>query len=222
MARHDIFEIENDLLVINKDYVRGIPEYKIILERDKGGKGDNDGRKKLRAWKEFYYIKIVADRFAFPAMSGLNERETHVCGIKESGLEENFKPDDVIKAAINKYKELQDLLTPTINTVQSILQGLRLTSTVCKNMVKNIEATIELNENNKAKKLEEGQPIDLAADLAFTTALVSQIEQMNKIGNIIPKTIETLEKLEEKLAKEVSGVNIARGGKEIGSRANPK
>lgn len=220
MAKHDIFKIEEGLLVIDKDYVRGIPKFRKILERDKGSVGDFDGKKKEYAFKEFYYIKMVADKFCYPAQAGLNEKETHLCAIKESQLPDTYKPDKEIKDCIEKYKEIQDLTTPTLNTIHSLLQGLKVSNVICRNIIKNIESTIELMENDRQKSIENNSPIDLAKDLAMTTALIQQLEQLNKIGNNIPKTIETLEKLEEKLSKEISGVNISRGGREIGSRAN--
>ena len=220
MARHDVFKIEDGLLVIDKDYIRGIPKFSKILQRDKGSEGDFDGRKKEYAFKEFYYIKMVADKFCYPAQAGLNEKETHICAIKEAQLPDTYKPDKEIKECIEKYKEIQDLTTPTLNTIHSLLQGLKVSNVICRNIIKNIESTIELMESDRQRCLENDQPVDLAKVLAMTTTLIQQLEQLNKIGNNIPKTIESLEKLEEKLSKEISGVNISRGGKEIGNRAN--
>lgn len=222
MVKYDIFKIEDGLLILDKDYIRGIPKFRILLERDKGSDNDHDGRKKYRSFKELYYIKMVADKFCYPSQAGLNEKETHVCAIKESDLESDFKPDKTIKEAIEKYRELQDLTTPTLNTICSLLQGLKVSNVICNNIIKNIESTLELMEGDKQKCLEAGLPIDLAKDLAMTAALIQQLEQLNKISNNIPKTIETLEKLQEKLSKEISGTNIARGGNEIGTRAIPK
>jgi len=222
MVKYDIFKIVDGLLEIDKEYVRGIPEFQSILMRDRGSKGDIDGRKKYRAFKEFYYIKITCDRFCYPAMSGLNEKETHKAGIKESDLEEDFKPDSAIKSAMIKFREIQDLTSPAINSIYTILCGLKISNVICTNIIKNIERTMELNEEKKSKDIEEGRPVDLAADLALTVSLSQQLETMYKIANTIPKTMETLEKLYDKLSKELSGVGMARGGKDIGTRAEPK
>lgn len=217
----DVFTVENDVLVIHKDYVRGIPEFKAILERDKGSKSDADGRKKFRAWKEFMYLYIRASLFSYPNKGGYSEKDCHIAAVKESELEANYKPDAEMKAAIEKYKAIHKDILPTLNTIATILRGLRLADMIAKGIVENIEETIELVNKKKATK-EHDAPVDLLQDIATTSNLISQLDQVLAIGNKLPKTIETLESLENRLKKEVEGQNIARGGHEVGNRADPK
>ena len=45
--------------------IRLIPEFRKILERDRGSKGDQQGRLKIQATKEFHYIYGIADFLFF-------------------------------------------------------------------------------------------------------------------------------------------------------------
>ncbi len=216
-----IFKVENHILEIDKDYVRGIPEFRIILERDKGSKGDVDGRKKYYAYKEFYYIYIVADLKSFPNKGGLNEKEVHKAAIKESELEETYKPDKDIKAAITKYRYIQDIENPTLKTLTTVLRGLTTADTISQNIIDNINRAIELQEKVRSEKENNQEPKNAADEAVATANLVGQLKQLLGIANDLPKTIATLETLEIKLAKDEANIKLGRGGKEIGNRADP-
>lgn len=214
-----IFKIENDELILDKDYLRGIPEFKAILERDRGSKGDADGRKKFRAWKEFMYLYIVSSFYSYPNLGGFNEKDTHRAAIVESELEPDFQPDSLLKQAIVKNRELEKAIVPTLNTINTILKGLKVSDKICVNIIKNIESVIEKQELENNEKINRGEMIDLASDLVLTQGLIDQLEQLTKIANTLPKTINTLEDLYNKLAKEEAGQKLARGGRAIGNRA---
>lgn len=217
-----LFRLENDMLVIDKDETRAIPEFRAILERDKGSKGDNDGRKKFRAFKEFYYIYLISDLESWINKAGLNDKEKHKNAIKDCGLEETFKPDDEIKAAIAKYQEVQLATLPALSTLSTILKGLKVADKISQSIIENMETVMENHKIKKQASIGEGNPLSAGDDLVVAQNLVSQLNQLMEISIKIPKTIETLEKIEDRLAKDKSGVTLGRGGKEIGNRADPK
>jgi hypothetical protein len=214
-----IFKIEQDELVLDRDYLRGIPEFKVILERDRGSKGDADGRKKFRAWQEFMYIYIVSSFYSYPNKGGYNEKDTHKAAITESNLEEDFKPDPLIKAAIVKNRELEKAVVPTLNTINTVLKGLKISDKISESIIDNIESIIDKEEKKNKECLERGETIDIANNIIITEALIKQLEQLTKIANSLPKTIDTLQDLYVKLSKEEAGQVLARGGKKIGNRA---
>lgn len=216
----DIFRVENDELVLDKDYLRGIPEFKAILERDKGSKGDADGRRKLQAFKELYYIYMIASLFSYVNKGGYNDKDKHTYALKESGLEDNFKVDSEIKKAIEKYRELQLIILPTLNTISTVLRGLKVSDNISKTIINNIEYTLELNETKKKEIIQRGETPNIAEDMLLVQGLVAQLDQLMSIANKLPKTIQTLEQLEERLSKEEAGENLARGGHTIGNRAD--
>lgn len=214
-----LFRVENGLLVIDKDEVRAIPEFKTILERDRGSKGDADGRKKFKAFKEFFYIYWMADFESWISRGGYSEKEKHKLAVKEALLEEDWKADIDIKLAIEKYSKTQLEMLPALGTLNTILTGLKAVDKVSKNIINNIDATIEFHESNRKKKAESGEPMNVGDDLIMATNLVAQLKQLLDISNKVPTTIKVLQEIEDRLAKEKSGANIGRGGKKIGNRA---
>lgn len=216
------FKVENDRLVIDRDAVRGIPIFRIIIERDKGTKGDVDGRKKEFAFKEFMYIYCVSDYRSWIVKGGHNDKECHKLAIKDSGLAETYKPDEVIKDAIILYKERQLGELPSLGAVESILTGLKVADKISKSIANNIERTLDASEEDRKRKIENSEPILAGDDLVLTQALVGQLKQLMDISTKLPTSIATLEQLRDKLSKEESGTNLGRGGREIGNRADPK
>lgn len=216
----DIFTLdEQGNLTIDKDYVRGLPEFKRILERDKGSEGDAQGRKKLRAFSEFMYIKLVGDMFSYLNTSGYSEKEIQKLAIKDSKLEADFKPDIDIIEGIKKYSEVQLLMFPALSTVKTSLRGLRMSDILAQKMINNMEKVMELHE---ARQTDPNAPPNIADDLALITNLSSQLDTLINISVKLPKMIDTLESLEQKLATQKSGTQLGRGGRKLGNRAEPK
>ena len=206
-------------LEINKDEVREIAEFKAIIERDKGGKikGDIDGRKKRFAKKELYYVYIMADWFNMYAI--LNDSRRHQRALEETGLIaiEGWKPDEVIEAAIAKYRvdmvELSPIAKTYLHSRQSLdalgddiallndySNDLRQKISDCKGVINNMNGYEE--ELGKAQN-----------------ALSSYIKKLNEnnkeIFNLtsnLPERIDALEKLKVKLSKEDSERDEIIGG----------
>ncbi len=82
-----------------------IKEYNAIIKRDKGSDGDYDGRKKLMATKELAYIYFYAD-YKSPYYK-YDEREKYLRICKALHLPENWMPDELIQAGIDRYSEVQ-------------------------------------------------------------------------------------------------------------------
>ncbi len=86
-------------------YARQIVEFDAIIKRDRGSKGDAQGRVKLRAQKElafvFFYCDIVESPFASIARADRPQEIYDSLGITEDLLK-----DPLVKAACKKYKKL--------------------------------------------------------------------------------------------------------------------
>lgn len=218
----DIFTIEHGLLIIDKDYVRGIEEFRRILERDKGSEGDADGRKKFMAFKQFMYMYITSSPSAYPQKGGYSEKEAHIAGIKESKLPDSFKPDKDLKIAIDKYKEIRRELNPASKTISIIVKSLRLSEKICEDINESMEEALEISRAERKKKKELGEPNNMLADLTVTNQLIEKLDQVVKIANKLPDTIKTLEATEARLVQEEMKEQLGRGGKKIGNRAEPK
>lgn len=236
MVNEDIFTIVDGELSINKDYVRGLPKFRVILERDKGSKGDQDGRKKFKAFKEFMYIYMRGSLFSYINKGGYNEKEAHKESVRASKLDEDFKPDLTIREAIEEYRRIQIIALPTLSTIYSVLKGLKASDEVIQIILEGIEERVETYRQAKKNKKEREEskaksglfpagsnpPENIVDEVVVIDGAISQIEKLISLGNKIPTIINTLEALDERLKKEQSGTNLVRGGREKGSRADPK
>lgn len=121
---------ENGRIDLNKVEIQLYKEFKEIVHRDKGSKGDNDGRKKYRAIKELTYVYHMCDYRSF--CRELDESEVQVRAIEESGLsDEKFNPkDEVILAAIEKYKLLQN--TRSVRQLEATRKAIDATIRFCE------------------------------------------------------------------------------------------
>lgn len=217
------FKVNDDgLLEIDRDEVRGITIYKTILERDRGTKGDNDGRKKAFAFKEFMYIYFISDFSSWIVKGGFNNKEAHKLAVRDSGLPEDYKPDTIVKEGITLYCETQEGELPSLGALRTSITGLKLADKIAKNVIDGIETTLEGHKEKKIKAAESGEPLAPGDDLVVNAGLIAQLNQLTSISNSLPKSITTLEQLQERLIKEKAGSNLSRGGKELGNRADPK
>jgi hypothetical protein len=115
-----LIEIKDEMPVFNPE-TRMIKEFKRIIERDRGSKGDHDGRKKFHATKElaFIYFYCVYDS-RFDQWDG----EEKVDKIKEYlDLPDKWKIDDDIQAGIDRYKDM--MWTRSLSLFLKMSEGAR-------------------------------------------------------------------------------------------------
>lgn len=219
----DIFTVDgHGNLVLDKEYIRGIPEYKTILERKLPTEGDYDGRKKVANWQLFMYIKIVADRFTYPNMGGFEEKEVHEAAIKEAKLDAKYKPDKEILAAIDKFIQIQDDLLPTLKTVHNVRKGIKMSDKIAQQILLNMESQHELYFRRIKEAEDRGETVNEADQVLLVDKMLAQLTNIQKIAIKMPEIVDSLDALEERLTKETAGDKVARGGRKIGNRAIPK
>lgn len=222
------FKVENGLLVLAKEELRNIAPFKALLERDKGSDGDNDGRKKYRAFKEFYYIWYTTDVRSPGVIAGYTDKELHIKAIKESRLEDTYKPDKLVKEATSYYRAEQEELLVSSNAVINLIKAVRLSDVLTKRMVVSMEKILEEEKEKddirqeKINNKETVEPVNLVEEAQRTAALLGQFDQVIKLSEKIPKILPTLEALQKKLKVEESGSETIRGGGKKGSRMDPK
>lgn len=168
-----LFELgDNYLIDLNKDWISTISEFKDILRRDKGSKGDTQGRAKLQASKEFTYIFHMVD-FRSPYENfPVEERKERA--LADAGITEYQSEDDLIIEALAKYKLLLENSSPTLRLLRAVKSSMlpleRYFETFTplmpndikdhianiKNMPAMQKALVEFEDQVKLESLEEG------------------------------------------------------------------
>lgn len=202
MHKVKLFELKQGSISLAKDEVLLIPEFQFIYKRDKGSPGDSEGRKKLRAFKEFSYIYYIADIDSPCNAQGMKGREAHEFAVRNSGLETKYKPDDHIKGAIKKYKELTvDINRELITTLLGIFRNTLL-------RVKKIDESLNEFLDGPVSVSDTEQVVKLQKELfQISTELPGQIERLNTA-------------LEQVKLMETKG-ELMKGGDEIPESAMP-
>jgi len=163
---------ETELPVFNPE-ARVIKEFRRIIERDKGSKGDHDGRKKKRALLELafiHYMCVYDSRYNMFHVE--SERVEKIA--TDLGLPEGFKIDSDIKLAIDRYKDLME--TPAKSLYRKAIKGIE--------KVEDFIDAVNLNEKNSSGSYVFGP------------------KQLQDTVKGIPDTIKALEEVEKLVRKE--------------------
>lgn len=99
-----LITLEDNKPIFNPE-VRMFTPFRKIIERDKGSKGDADGRKKSTATKELAFIYWFADPRSNYKESYQDERERTEKIKKLLGLDDKWEIDSVIQEAVDFYTE---------------------------------------------------------------------------------------------------------------------
>lgn len=111
----NLLEITDDLRAYPTPELVEIEAFKSLINRDKGQKGDYRGDKKLRATRELAYIYHCIHHDSPYANEHYDLRAEKVK--EDVFLDEKWEPDELIEAAMKKYKEL--LITPAVNMLNA-------------------------------------------------------------------------------------------------------
>lgn len=112
---NELYEVE-----LNKEWVMMIPEFAVLIRRDKGSAGDYRGEKKLKAKRELAYIYFCLD-FTSPLREWEDE-ERKAEALRYAGLSADDIDDKVLEAWTT-YEALLLQSAPSLRTLQSIKKG---------------------------------------------------------------------------------------------------
>lgn len=167
----ELIKIVDDMPVFNPE-VRMIKSFKRLLERDKGSKGDHDGRKKLIATKELaliHFYCVYDSRFdSYEGKEKVNILKEHL------DLSNKWKVDEDIKDAIREYRFLK--YTPSMSLYKQMINGVKKIEDFIKN--------VNLEETTKSG------------------GLVFSPEKLDKVIKGLPDTIKSLQTAENLIRKE--------------------
>lgn len=163
------------------------PELKLVPEFKEVISRDKDPGKRI-ALLVFAYIYFMYD-FRSP-YSKYSEDERHDRLVRELNLGDRWTPDQAASNAIAKYREL--LETPTIRTLKSIREGLVASANAIDMITRNINSAVEEDES-------------VEDTVKLLTSLLA-------IADKLPKVVESIAALEEKVKREQANDTKLRGG----------
>ena len=177
-----LFREESFKVVVDTE-LKLIPEFKALITRYRS-------KDKKEALKEFSYIYFIYDHKSPYYIYPEDERRLRVS--TDTGLGTEYKPDDKVKAAIQKYLELSK--TPTLKSLTSIREGLLTSSRLIDTLRERIDSAL-------------ADP-----DLEDIDPVTRSVTRMLEISEKLPKAIENITTLEEKVRKEESNDTRIKGG----------
>lgn len=176
---------EEKFKIVPDPEVHLIPEFAALYKRDRS-------KSKQGCIQQLAYIYFMYDHKSPYAIYAKEERMQRV--VKDLGLPGGYEPDAKVESAIQKYLEFAQ--TPTIKTLTSIREGLLTSSRL-----------IDTLRNRIERELQKEDVDDL-------DGLVRSVQRMLEIGEKLPKVIDNITGLEEKIKKEqASDTRIKGGGK---------
>jgi len=216
-----LFILGEDFLVeLDKEWISTIKEFKALLVRDKGSKGDTQARKKLQAQKEFTFIYHYCDyRSKFINYS---ERDRLKHALKNAELAEDIdiNKDPELLAAIECYLALQT--TPALRLIKSLKEGMHTGHRVVDRIIAYLNKKlddIEANEDSLEEKVKE------VNGKKFLIDPIKEIEEklsvIMDISGKLPKTLKSIDELEEEVTKELAELPNLKGKAMKGDREDP-
>lgn len=202
-----LFEEQNYKVTITEE-IRQIKEFKTIWTRDKGGKitGDPDGRLKYLAIAELSYVHFEAFYKSPYKKYSASERLSKL--IRDLKLPQDWKPDAAVKAAIDKYNELQD--TPATGFLMELTTSLNTTRDVLQILRERVEGRVDILRESTSIENENLQP------------LLDDIDRIIGMAGKVPKMLTELKKLTVEVEVEQSSNNRIKGNVKIDVYQTPE
>ncbi len=202
------------LVELDKNLIASVKEFKALITRDKGIKGDVQARLKLQATREFTFIYHYCDyRSLFINYTEKDRREQ---ALKNAELDPKLKieKDEELVAAIEVYIALQE--TPALKMLNSLKEGLHTSRKVVDKVREDLEKTLDNMSLDEIKVEVDGRGKQIIVDPV--DRIVTRLTSLINISNTLPKTLTTIEELELKVKTQLADAPQLRGKANKGFR----
>jgi hypothetical protein len=207
-------------LVINHDVIRGIEPFASIIKRHSPSKGDSDGRKKIVNFNEIKFIYFMADWDTYHR--GLPAREKEKKAKEDAGFASTWKPDELVLQGIKKYTEIVDEYIPSARILISLEKGLSMSAVAVQSYIAQMEKIVEMN-SVQLDALEDLADEEASASIMAANKIIQEnIGEILKIGRELPKTLDGIIALQEKVRKEAGTAKKLQGDRTKRNREDPK
>ncbi len=192
---NDLFTVENHVLVINNEMFRAIPEFEVLIKRDKS--------------KEVYLkeVKYIWFSCNYKSMfDGLPDQEKHDKISKTCRLPTGWKQDEDIKNAMKAYIRFLNL-PPSYSVVMNLNKSLHLTGRIINALNNKMEVLLD----NTDKPTPDGIKVDVMT-------IKPMMDEILDSANKLPKVLANVELATDKFKKDMSIEAERRGGGKKGNR----
>jgi hypothetical protein len=191
-----LFEIgDNNMVTLNKPWISLIPEFRVLLARDKGQPGES-GRAKHKATREFTFMYLMYD-FHSPYENEPEERRLEL-SLDSAQLTDKwagYANDVEFHTAVEKYTDMLANSSKTLQRLRSFKAAMDAQDTFL--------LSIDYNERN------------------INGGLVHNIKTSQDAMVNIPKLMTAFTELENKVKAEMNDSTDMRGGAEKGIEEDP-
>lgn len=187
----DLFtEDEQGLPKINLE-LKTIICFRKLIERDKGSKGDSDGREKKFATLEAAYI-FWEGKYGSSYTQEFPDYNIRLAKIrKETGLPETWNPDDLVKECLDWFVASQR--TKSMKLVENVEKVI--------DSMTDYFTTLDLTETIKTG--------------SHSGELKHDINKVQKAIKELPETIDAVKKMKDIVKEEISEKVTGKGGRDI-------
>lgn len=215
------FEIVNNELVVQREELLMVKEFKLIWTRVRGMETDNDGRKKRMNTLELMYIQKMADCLMQDNIyAGFSDREKHHKVKADIGLPTGWEADTPVREAVSKWIEIQMTYSPSVHILRNIHDGLMLSGNAIQTINKQLVSLIATNNNLISNDMNVEDVVTVTEN---SKAIVQLIGSVLDLGKRIPNTINEITNFEKTIRKEIGEKTspFKAGGKKVGLFENP-
>jgi hypothetical protein len=211
------FELNKYRVVdLDKEWISTIKEFKKILTRDKGSKGDIDGRKKLQATREFTFIYHYCD-YASKFSNYSEDDKLKACQLNADLPDDfDYTKDEDIVAAVKKYKDLQE--TPALKMLAEAREGLHSAHKVIRKIRYYLEEELANLDFSNIVEEDEEDGKNKKKKVDPVTKLTVSLQNLMKLTNEVAPALKTIKELEEEVKLELGEKKGLRGDRQKGHR----
>jgi len=196
------FELNKYRVVdLDKEWISTIKEFKKILTRDKGSKGDIDGRKKLQATREFTFIYHYCD-YASKFSNYSEDDKLKACQLNADLPDDfDYTKDEDIVAAVKKYRDLQE--TPALKMLAEAREGLHSAHKVIRKIRYYLEEELANLDFSNIIEEDEEEGKNKKKKVDPVTKLTVSLQNLMKLTNEVAPALKTIKELEEEVKLEL-------------------
>jgi hypothetical protein len=158
---------DNLLKVTPSEYALSIDWVSQVIRRDRGSKGDSQGRKKKRALQEISYVYHMCE-YTSPYFT-FSPEQRHERLAKDIFDDPRFVPDKVLKEGMRWYQQLQT--TPSMRLLRSAYQAI--------SKLEGYLNSVEFDSKVKSGKLLY-DPKEVIMNLDRLSKVVSSIKELDE------------------------------------------